>query len=37
MATFRAVVVEKGEGGQSVALRDFDEADLMDGDVTVRV
>ena len=37
MATFKAVVVEKGEGGQSVALRDFDEADLMDGDVTVRV
>ncbi len=37
MATFRAVVVEKGEAGQSVALRDFDEADLMDGDVTVRV
>jgi acrylyl-CoA reductase (NADPH) len=37
MATFRAVVVEKGEGGQSAALRDFDEADLMDGDVTVRV
>ncbi len=37
MATFRAVVVEKSEAGQSVALRDFDEADLMEGDVTVRV
>src|SRR3954449_6013513 len=37
MGTFRAVVVEKGEGGQSVALEDFDEAGLMDGDVTVRV
>lgn len=37
MATFRAVVVDKGEAGQSVGLRDFDEADLMEGDVTVRV
>jgi acrylyl-CoA reductase (NADPH) len=37
MGTFRAVVVEKNEAGQEVALRDFDEAGLMDGDVTVRV
>ena len=37
MATFRAWVIEKGEGGQSLTLRDFDDADLMDGDVTVRV
>src|SRR3954454_18946149 len=37
MGTFRAVVVEKGEGGQSVALKDFDESALMEGDVTVRV
>jgi len=37
MGTFRAIVVEKGESGQSVGLRAFDEADLMDGDVTVRV
>lgn len=37
MAAFRAWVIEKGEAGQSLALRDFDEADLMDGDVTVRV
>src|SRR2546421_3886281 len=37
MGTFRAVVVEKGEGGQSAALKDFDESGLMDGDVTVRV
>ncbi|UMY16086.1 oxidoreductase [Methylobacterium organophilum] len=37
MATFKAWVVEKGEGGQSLAFKDFDEADLMDGDVTVRV
>jgi acrylyl-CoA reductase (NADPH) len=37
MGAFRAIVVDKGEGGQSVALKDFDEAGLMDGDVTVRV
>jgi acrylyl-CoA reductase (NADPH) len=37
MGTFRALVVEKGEAGQSVSLRDFSDADLMDGDVTVRV
>jgi acrylyl-CoA reductase (NADPH) len=37
MGTFKAWVVEKTEGGQSLAFRDFDEADLMDGDVTVRV
>src|SRR5215210_1574656 len=37
MGTFKAVVVEKGEGGQSVVLKDFDENDLMEGDVTVRV
>jgi acrylyl-CoA reductase (NADPH) len=37
MATFKAWVVERGEGGQSLTFRDFDEADLMDGDVTVRV
>jgi acrylyl-CoA reductase (NADPH) len=33
----KAIVVEKGNGGQSVALRDFDQAGLMDGNVTVRV
>ncbi|HEY8564065.1 MAG TPA: MDR family oxidoreductase [Beijerinckiaceae bacterium] len=37
MSAFRAVVVEKGEAGQSVALKDFAEADLMEGEVTVRV
>jgi acrylyl-CoA reductase (NADPH) len=37
MATFKAVVIEKSDAGQSVALKDFDEAGLMDGDVTVRV
>ncbi len=37
MGAFKAIVVEKAEGGQSVAVREFDEADLMEGDVTVRV
>jgi acrylyl-CoA reductase (NADPH) len=36
VASFKAIVIEKGEGGQSVALKDFDDANLMDGDVTVR-
>ena len=37
MATFRAIVVEKAEGGTKAAVTDFDEANLMEGDVTVRV
>src|ERR1700691_2313123 len=37
MATFKAVVIDKAEAGQSVRLIDFDEKDLMDGDVTVRI
>jgi acrylyl-CoA reductase (NADPH) len=37
MATFKAIVVDKGEAGQTVRLTDFDEKDLMDGDVTVGV
>ncbi len=37
MATFRAVRIDKSDAGQNVALVDFDEKDLMDGDVTVRV
>ena len=37
MPTFKAIVVEKGEGGQKAGLADFDEANLMDGDVTVRI
>lgn len=37
MATFKAMVIEKTEGGTKAALADFDEANLMDGDVTVRV
>jgi acrylyl-CoA reductase (NADPH) len=35
--TFKAIVVEKTDGGQQAGLADFDEADLMAGDVTVRV
>ena len=37
MAAFRAIRIDKVGKGQSVALVDFDEKDLMDGDVTVRV
>jgi acrylyl-CoA reductase (NADPH) len=37
VATFKAIVVEKTEDGTKAALTDFDEANLMDGDVTVRV
>jgi len=37
MATFRAILIRKTDDGQSVGLADFDEKDLMEGDVTVRV
>lgn len=37
MAAFKAIVIEKAEGGTKAALTDFDDANLMDGDVTVRV
>jgi len=37
MSAFRAIVIDKSDSGQSVELRAFDEADLMEGDVTVRV
>ena len=37
MATFKAIVIEKADGGTKAALAEFDEANLMDGDVTVRV
>ncbi|MBS0248331.1 MAG: oxidoreductase [Proteobacteria bacterium] len=37
MATFKAMVIEKADSGTKAALADFDEANLMDGDVTVRV
>ena len=37
MATFQAIVIEKADSGQKIALTDFDEKDLMEGDVTIRV
>jgi acrylyl-CoA reductase (NADPH) len=37
MPSFKAIVIDKTDAGQSVALREFNEAQLMDGDVTVRV
>ena len=37
MAKFKAIVIEKADKGQTVSLTEFDEAGLMDGDVTVRV
>jgi acrylyl-CoA reductase (NADPH) len=37
VATFKAIKIEKTDSGQQVGLTDFDEKDLMDGDVTVRV
>jgi len=37
MGTFRALVLRKGEAGQGAAVEDFPEAELMDGDVTLRV
>src|SRR6516162_10719318 len=36
MTTFKAIVIDKTDAGQSVALKDFDEKDLMEGDVTLR-
>lgn len=35
--SFRAIVITKTDAGQSVALTDIDDNDLMEGDVTVRV
>jgi acrylyl-CoA reductase (NADPH) len=37
LATFRAIRIDKAEKGTTVALTQFDEAELMEGDVTVRV
>jgi len=37
VAKFKAIVVEKADKGQTVSLTEFDEANLMDGDVTVRI
>jgi acrylyl-CoA reductase (NADPH) len=37
LATFKAIRIDKAEKGTTVALTEFDEAELMDGDVTVAV
>ncbi len=37
MTTFKAIVIDKSEAGQSVGLKDFSIDDLMPGDVTVAV
>ena len=37
MATFKAIRIDKADKGTSAALTQFDEAELMDGDVTVAV
>ena len=37
MGTFKAIRVDKADKGTTVALTQFDEAELMDGDVTVAV
>jgi len=37
LGTFRAIRIDRAEKGTTAALTQFDEADLMDGDVTVRV
>jgi acrylyl-CoA reductase (NADPH) len=37
VASFKAIVIEKAAAGQQAALTDFDESNLMDGDVTVGV
>jgi acrylyl-CoA reductase (NADPH) len=36
MPTFKAIVIDKSAAGQTVGLADFDETDLMEGDVTFR-
>ena len=37
MATFKAIRIDKAEKGTTAALTQFDESELMEGDVTVRV
>jgi acrylyl-CoA reductase (NADPH) len=37
VGTFKAIVIRKSDTGQSVDLSDFDDNELMDGDVTFRV
>jgi acrylyl-CoA reductase (NADPH) len=36
VATFKAIVITRTEGGTAAALTDFDEQELMEGDVTLR-
>ncbi|MCL2429499.1 MAG: oxidoreductase [Alphaproteobacteria bacterium] len=36
MATFKAIVITRTDSGTAAALADFDEAELMEGDVTLR-
>src|SRR2546428_675317 len=37
MPSFKAIVIRKSDSGQDAELTDFDEKDLMEGDVTFRV
>jgi acrylyl-CoA reductase (NADPH) len=37
LATFKAIRIDKAEKGTTAALTQFDEAELMEGDVTVRI
>ena len=37
MNAFKAMVIDRTDAGQNVGIREFDETELMDGDVTVRV
>jgi acrylyl-CoA reductase (NADPH) len=37
VATFKAIRIDKADKGTTAALTQFDDAELMDGDVTVRV
>jgi acrylyl-CoA reductase (NADPH) len=37
VATFKAIVINKTDSGQTVALTDFDDADLMEGNVVLRL
>jgi acrylyl-CoA reductase (NADPH) len=37
VTTFKAIVIEKSDAGQQAGVKDFDEKDLMEGDVTVAV
>ena len=37
MSDFKALVIDKNEGAQSIKLKSLSDSDLMDGDVTIRV